>query len=101
MTHFVEALTRAGENAKHKCTEMDQYLKDSIDGLGDLLSRLASAIPGESYQADTCKYWHDLEQTWLRDLADVWERVGIAAALAPGIVQIVEEILGEKGAGGY
>jgi hypothetical protein len=36
----------------------------------------------------------------LRDLADVCERFGIAA-LAPGIVQIVEEILVEMGAGGY
>jgi hypothetical protein len=48
MTRLVEALVRAGQNAKHERNGMDQHSKNGIDGLGDLLSRLASAIPVES-----------------------------------------------------
>ncbi|KAF7335503.1 hypothetical protein MVEN_02204000 [Mycena venus] len=71
-----EALARAGERMKHELSnssDVQPDLKDTIDRLADLLSRLALLIQGnlgtpeQAHTAIDLDYWWDLRNTWRLD----------------------------------
>jgi hypothetical protein len=85
MVHLGDALTQAGEDVKHQWSNafgMEEDLKEGIEKLGDLISRVASGILGElrspSLQhADTVielKYWENLLDTWWQDVRALKEK---------------------------
>jgi hypothetical protein len=90
MVHLGEALTQAGRDVKQWSNAfcMEEDLKDGIERLGDLISRVASGILGELrspplQQADTVtelKYWVDLRGAWLKDVGGLREKFETATS---------------------
>ncbi|KAF7335505.1 hypothetical protein MVEN_02204200 [Mycena venus] len=87
LVHLGEALAKAGERTKHESSngsDVPPDLRDNIDRLADLLSRLASLIQGNlgtSERAHTVinlDYWRDLENTWQYDVYELHQAINQA-----------------------